>query len=64
MKPVFKFIPEGRKNNVTVAVHAGPAGKAPKYAGTLTFHDKATADQLLAAMQSVRTGTAEFHVEP
>ena len=29
-KPVFIFAAKTRKNNVAVAVHAGPAGKPPK----------------------------------
>lgn len=61
-KPAFTFTPKSRKNNVTVAVHAGPAGKAPKYIGTLTFDDKTAADALLSAVQNIKTAVAEFRV--
>lgn len=63
-KPTFIFASKSRKNNTTVAIHACPAGKSPKYVGTLTFDDKDAADALLSAVRGIKAQNAEFQVLP
>jgi hypothetical protein len=61
-KPTFIFASKLRKKNVTIAIHSGPAGKAPKYVGTLTFDDQEAAAALLSAVQGIKASNAEFTV--
>lgn len=61
-KPVFKFVPNKRKNNTQIAVHAGPAGKVPKYVGTLTLEDHEAAAALLSALRTTKAPDVELQI--